>query len=184
MELLLIRHAITDMAGTLCGQSDPSLNAIGRGQANSLAQLLRTCTVHRFYTSDLRRAVETALPIAQIWGIPAITRTELREICFGDWEGKRWSQVRSQRPNVLAIESAPDFSAPGGEAFVHFRNRVAGVLNEIVTECSGKPAAMVTHLGVINMILKEWDSTGHSRVVQQPVDYCAVLRVRLRLMIQ
>lgn len=178
-ELLLIRHATTDMAGTLCGHSDPPLNAIGREQADSLAQLLRTSAVPHLYTSDLQRAVQTAQPIAWLWGLPLVARNELREICFGHWEGKRWSQVRGETPDILALESSTDFSAPGGESFICFRDRVVRGLTQIMTECDGQPAAIVTHLGVISVILRVLSSADHICVPRQSIDCCSVHRVRI-----
>jgi broad specificity phosphatase PhoE len=178
-EVLLIRHAITDMAGTLCGQSDPPLNAIGRDQAESLAQRLRACNIRRLYTSDLQRAIQTAQPIARLGGVPIVATRALREIYFGYWEGKRWSQVRGERPDITSIESLSDFSAPGGESFVCFRDRVVRVLNEIITRSEGQPAAVITHLGVICLILRELKTANHVCVRQQRIDYCSVQRVRV-----
>jgi broad specificity phosphatase PhoE len=178
-ELLLIRHGMTDMDGTLCGQSDPPLNAIGREQADSLAQQLRACNVRHLYTSDLQRAIQTAQPIAKLWGVPIVPRRALREIDFGYWEGKRWSQVRGETPDITTIESLPDFSAVGGESFVYFRERVVRVLNEITTICDGQPAAVITHLGVICAILRELKLASHVWVPQQRIGYCAIQRVRI-----
>ena len=44
-ELLLIRHAETDMAGTFCGHSDPELNVRGRAQLADLISRLRMVQV-------------------------------------------------------------------------------------------------------------------------------------------
>ena len=104
-ELFLIRHATTDMAGTLCGQIDPPLNAMGREQASSLALLLRSRDVRRLYTSDLQHTVQTARPLAQLWAVPIVKRADLREISFGNWEGRRWSEVRTCVPDIRAMGS-------------------------------------------------------------------------------
>lgn len=66
-ELLLIRHATTDMNRTICSQGDPPLNGMGRAQASALAGLLESWKVRRLYASDLQRAVQAA----QCLGIPA-----------------------------------------------------------------------------------------------------------------
>ena len=53
--LLFIRHAETDMAGTFCGHSDPSVNARGKQQIlNLVAHLKPTKTIDEVYCSDLR----------------------------------------------------------------------------------------------------------------------------------
>src|ERR1700685_2736802 len=101
--LLLIRHAITDMSGTFCGQSDPPLNLMGIAQARALALLAAGWNVRRLYTSDLRRAVQTAEPLADLWKIPIEPRSGFREISFGHWEGKRWAEIRDEEPDITKL---------------------------------------------------------------------------------
>jgi alpha-ribazole phosphatase len=178
-ELFLIRHAITDMAGTLCGQIDPSLNAMGRAQASSLALLLRNRRVLRLYTSDLQRAAQTARPLAELWGVPSVKRADLREISFGSWEGKRWSEVRASGPDITAMERSPELGAPGGETFACFRTRILLALKRTIADSSGCTTAIVTHLGVMRVILTELTLTSAIWDPQQRIDYCAVYRFRV-----
>ncbi len=86
-ELLFIRHAETDMAGTFCGHSDPELNAHGRVQLAELIDRLRMDQIGVVYTSDLRRAYTTGTAIAAAFGVDCHVRRALREINFGQWEG-------------------------------------------------------------------------------------------------
>jgi alpha-ribazole phosphatase/probable phosphoglycerate mutase len=176
-ELLVIRHATTHMNGTLCGQSDPPLNAMGRAQATALAALLRTWNVRRLYTSDLRRAVQTAHPLAKLWAIPVDTRSDLREMSFGDWEGRSWSQIRANQPEIANMESSLNLCAPGGETFACFRVRVLRALKEIVLECNGSLTAIVTHLGVIRVLLKELSSGDCMWEPWHRIDHCSVYHV-------
>jgi alpha-ribazole phosphatase/probable phosphoglycerate mutase len=175
-ELFLIRHATTDMAGTLCGQVDPSLNALGREQASSLPLLFRSRNVRRLYTSDLQRAAQTARSLAEVWGVPVVQMADLREISFGSWEGKRWSEVRASGPNITAMESSPELGAPGGETFACFRTRVLLALKSAIADSNGCTSAIVTHLGVMRVILTELTSTGAIWNPQQRIEYCAVYR--------
>jgi len=178
-ELFLIRHATTDMNGTFCGQSDPPLNAMGRVQASTLAMLLRSWNVRRLYASDLQRAVQTAEPLAKLWDIPIALRSALREVSFGDWEGKSWSQIRSQEPDIKAMESAPELCAPGGEAFACFHDRVLRDLKEILVECDGHLTAIVTHLGVMRVVLKEVSAANSVWEASQRIDHCSIYRIRV-----
>ncbi len=176
-ELLFIRHAATDMSGTFCGQSDPPLNAIGTAQASALASVLRGWNVHRLYASDLQRAIETAEPLAKLWNIPIATRRALREISFGQWEGKRWAEIRADEPDIRRMETSPELCAPGGESFTCFRHRVAQALHEVILECDGQLAAIVTHLGVMSVVLKELNSATCAWKPQQRIDHCSVYRI-------
>ena len=67
-ELLFIRHAETDMAGTFCGHCDPELNARGRDQLADLINRLGKEEIGVVYASDLRRAHATGMAIANaVW---------------------------------------------------------------------------------------------------------------------
>jgi alpha-ribazole phosphatase/probable phosphoglycerate mutase len=178
-ELLLIRHASTDMAGTLCGQSDPPLNPLGREQANALATRLQSCNVRQLYASDLKRSLQTAQPLAQSWNIPIAARSGLREISFGDWEGRRWSQMGADKAGIVAMESSPQLCAPGGETFACFRNRVLCALKETVADCDGRSAAIVTHLGVMRVVLNELGSSNGIWESRQRIDHCSIYRIRI-----
>ena len=178
-ELLLIRHAITDMTGTLCGQSDPPLNATGREQATALASLLSGWNVRRLYASDLQRAVETAQPLAELWSIPIVTRSDLREISFGAWEGRRWSEIRNDRTDIRAMESLPELCAPGGETFSCFRDRIRQALKETIAGSGGETTAIVTHLGVMRVVLSDLSSANGIWSPQQRIEPCSIYQIRV-----
>lgn len=178
-QLLLIRHAATDMDGYLCGHTDPPLNLVGSTQASGLALQLRSLKVHHLYSSDLRRALQTAEPLASAWGLPIVARTALREISFGNWEGKRWAEIRAAEPDFTSLESNPAIGAPGGESFACFRQRVLRVLRETVDECNGDLTAIVTHLGVIRIALAEHSSRTWAAEPQQRIEHCSVHRILL-----
>lgn len=177
-DLFLIRHAATDMTGTLCGQIDPPLNALGREQARALAPLLQKWNVRRLYASDLQRALQTAQPLADLWNTTIIARKDFREISFGDWEGRRWSEIRAAGPAAKALESSPELCPPGGETFGCFRDRVLLAMTETVADCEGQSTAIITHLGVMRIILNELCSTNHVWEPQRRIDHCSVYRVR------
>jgi alpha-ribazole phosphatase/probable phosphoglycerate mutase len=176
-EIFLIRHAATDMSGTLCGQSDPPLNAAGKEQAIALAQSLRSWNLRRLYASDLRRGVQTAEALAELWGVPIVAQSDLREISFGDWEGRRWSEVRASRPDSAALESLIGPCAPGGETFACFRGRVLRALKKITGDCGGQRIAIVTHLGAIRVVLKELNSSNRLWDLEQRINHCSVHRI-------
>jgi broad specificity phosphatase PhoE len=59
--IVFIRHGETDMAGRFCGRSDPVLNPAGVSQVNCLAEQAAMLGIERIYSSDLRRASQTAM---------------------------------------------------------------------------------------------------------------------------
>jgi 2,3-bisphosphoglycerate-dependent phosphoglycerate mutase len=69
MELLLIRHALPERIETQDGSpADPPLSALGRAQAQRVARWLASEKIGAIYASPMRRARETAEPIAAAVG--------------------------------------------------------------------------------------------------------------------
>ena len=87
--LYLVRHGETDWnaQARYQGQSDVSLNKVGRRQAVALAQRFADEGISAVYASDLLRARQTALTIAEPHGLHVRDEPLLREMSFGDWEG-------------------------------------------------------------------------------------------------
>src|SRR5262245_49809422 len=69
MELVLIRHALPVRRELLEGVADPELSEAGVLQAAHLADYLAAESIDAVYASPLRRAIETAAPIAARFGI-------------------------------------------------------------------------------------------------------------------
>src|SRR5687768_16876002 len=87
--LLLARHGETDWNRELRiqGSSDIALNDLGRDQARALAEELAELALDAIYSSDLRRARETAEAVAAQHGLDVRLDPRLRERAFGSWEG-------------------------------------------------------------------------------------------------
>ena len=143
------------MAGRFCGHSDPELNERGHRQLAGVVDRLSEYAIRRIYTSDLRRAQQTAEAVASHFGIGFEVRPGLREIHFGLWEGLSWSEIEACDP-VLAkswAEQYPNCTAPGGESLQQFERRVraeSAFLFAAATEC---PIAVVAHAGFMRVLL-------------------------------
>ena len=156
--LLLVRHAETDMAGRFCGRSDPELNERGRQQIAGLITTLSEHAIRRVYTSDLRRAQQTAEAIAKHFGARLHVRPGLREIHFGLWEGLSWNEIEV-RDKALAerwAEAYPNSTAPSGESYQRFASRVQREMAFLLEELTKSPIAAVTHAGFIRVVLTNW----------------------------
>jgi broad specificity phosphatase PhoE len=93
LELWLVRHGETtwNREGRVQGSSDPPLSEAGREGARRLGRRLAGTRFDAVYTSDLRRARETAA--LALPGAAAIGDARLRELDFGAWEGRLWRDV-------------------------------------------------------------------------------------------
>ena len=154
-QFLFIRHAETDMMGTFCGHSDPELNDNGRGQLPGLIKALSSYAIQRVYSSDLRRAKQTAEAIARHFRAELCLRHGLREIDFGLWDGLSWEEIESRDPAAAKnwVESYPNATAPEGEPFRVFQQRVCREVESLLAEAPGPYVVVVTHAGFIRVVL-------------------------------
>jgi alpha-ribazole phosphatase len=179
-EILFIRHAETDMAGTFCGHSDPEVNARGFVQLAELISRLRTEEIGEVYSSDLRRAYTTGMAIAEALGLDCHVRSALREIDFGQWEGLTWEAIE-ERDKVYArrwIAEYPRLAAPDGESFRDFERRVLDEVKflSIKAEAAGCGIAVVTHAGILRTVLRARNECSEEDAWEQTRSYCSIVR--------
>lgn len=155
-ELLFVRHAETDLAGTFCGHCDPPVNARGREQIANLLRSLHSEAIDAVYTSDLQRARTAAEALAQHFATPCIARAGLREINFGTWDGMSWNQIEATDPEYAArwLELYPKLAAPGGERIDVFEARVQAEIETLLLHRKYRKAVVVTHAGVLRSVLQ------------------------------
>jgi broad specificity phosphatase PhoE len=155
--LLLVRHGQStwNHEGRIQGQLDPPLSDEGRLQAVQLGRKLAGRRFAGFYSSDLRRATETARVVGDAVGIEPKPMTGLREIYLGQWEGLRTDELAVRFPEAWARWNAePDWDlVPGGEGSAAFEARVAAALESIFSRHPAGDALVVTHGGVIQIAL-------------------------------
>ncbi len=152
--LILVRHGETDwnVEGRWQGQKDVPLNDLGRQQAELAGQFLRSeFDIQKLWSSDLQRCVATAEAI----GLPVIKSELLRELSYGDWEGRRFadlSEAEKQDANDrLAWD--PGWGAPGGEKLGDMIRRGGRFLAESgVLEGDGD-IAIVSHGGTMRGLI-------------------------------
>ncbi|HEY8815138.1 MAG TPA: histidine phosphatase family protein [Candidatus Dormibacteraeota bacterium] len=137
------------------GQLDPPLSDEGRRQAARLGLRLAGRTFAGIYTSDLRRAAETAQLVGRAVGVDATPMAELREIYLGQWEGLRTEELAARFPEAWASwTDEPDWDlVPGGERSVAFEARVGAALDSLFERHAQGDVLVVTHGGVIQIAL-------------------------------
>jgi len=153
--ICLARHGETNwnIERRFQGQFDIALNARGRAQAQALARELEGAHFDRVYSSDLRRALATAAPIAERLGLDVLATQRLREKDDGAWQGHTHAEVQvkyaGDYPHYLARK--PDFAAPEGETLEEFARRIRSVLADIARESAGLTVLVVAHAGVLDI---------------------------------
>lgn len=162
-KLILIRHGETDFnrKKRYSGFRDIPLNPKGRRQIGKLHKRLKDESVHKIYSSDRSRAIESAGIIFK--GRRVESLPGLREIHFGIFEGLTYKEIMKKYPVIYKKWLKDPFSVniPQGESLVSFRKRVVKELKKIIARNKGKTVAVVCHGGPIsifvNHILKSKD---------------------------
>lgn len=153
--LILIRHGQTawNRKGKYAGFTDVGLNETGRRQARKLRKRFKEEEIHRVFSSDRRRAIETAAIVFK--GRRVETEAVLREIHFGRFEGFTHREILKKYPVVYSRWLRDPFSVkvPGGESLTVFRRRVLGGVKKIISRYPGKTIALVSHGGVISALM-------------------------------
>lgn len=176
--LLFIRHAETDLAGRFCGQSNPPVNERGLRQIDDLLKALKNESIDAVYSSDLSRSLITADAIGRPFGLSTIVVPALREIDFGKWEGLSWVEIEA-RDHAYACrwtEAYPELPAPGGEPFETFQSRVLTEIDRLLAVSSQRCAAVVTHAGVMRVVLRSLCGLDEQEAWERTKAYCGFLR--------
>jgi broad specificity phosphatase PhoE len=157
VRLFLVRHGEStwNFEHRIQGQSDPPLSEEGRRQAERLGRRLIGQTFAGFYTSDLKRAFETAEAIARAAGGHPEPVQALREIYLGEWEGLRTEELAVRFPEAWRRWIAePNWDlVPGGEGAARFEARVVAAVGALFARHQHGDALVVTHGGVIQTAL-------------------------------
>ncbi|MBX3284308.1 MAG: histidine phosphatase family protein [Actinobacteria bacterium] len=154
MELWLIRHALPVRIDGGTGPADPPLSEEGIRQADQLAAWWAPHGVDHVYASPLRRAQETAAPLADAAGAQVSTVSELTEF---DAHLPSYVPMEELRADPVAWQEAVDaWISPEAEAERQaFRRKVVVAIDQIVEAHRGERVAVVCHGGVINAFITQ-----------------------------
>ncbi|OMP02065.1 Histidine phosphatase superfamily, clade-1 [Corchorus olitorius] len=160
-EIIVVRHGETawNATGRIQGHLDVELNQVGRQQAALIAdRLSREPNISAIYSSDLKRALETAETIASSCGkLQVIQDPDLRERHLGDVQGLLFREAAKVRPEAYRAFSSrrTDQVIPGGgESLDQLYHRATISLQRIGQKHRGKRVVVVTHGGVIRALYR------------------------------
>jgi probable phosphoglycerate mutase len=155
---LLIRHGETlwNRNRRWQGHADVPLSVEGVSQAVRLATLLRRehPSIRAVYSSDLRRAMDTARELARELGTALVVDPRWREIDVGRWTGFCSDEIRERFADEWRrIAAGEDLPRGGGETFAAFSARILRALDGLHGRHEGQLVAVVTHGGAIRTAL-------------------------------
>ncbi len=152
--ILLARHGESDWnrEHRWQGHTDRPLTELGRRQAAALAERLADVPLDAVYASDLARARDTALAVAERKQLRVVARPDLREVDVGSWSGKTRADVERSDPEGIArwLEGATGWQ--GGETYEEMAARAVAAVGEIAAAHPGGRVLVVSHGGCVRAI--------------------------------
>jgi probable phosphoglycerate mutase len=159
LKLYLLRHGETvySRSGGFCGNLDPELTEHGQQMAREFADTYKSVPWAAIYASPMRRTVATARPLCEAVGADLQLRDGLKEIGYGDWEGKTTEEVRhAYGDDYHHWMTEPAWNAPtgtGGETSVQIASRASAVIAEITETIPEGNVLIVSHKATVRILL-------------------------------
>ena len=157
LKIYFLRHGETvySKTGGFCGDLDPELTPEGAKMAEQFAATYAKLPWNAVYLSPMKRTIATAKPLCDTLGIEMQFRDGLKEIKYGNWEGKTLESVQQEYPeDYINWLTEPAWNAPnGGETSVQIASRSSLVIAEIGEKYKSGNVLVVSHKATIRIIL-------------------------------
>jgi broad specificity phosphatase PhoE len=180
--LVVVRHGETsaNLEGVWHGSTDTPLTPRGHSQAELVAArlALECADAVAIYASGLRRARDTADPIARALGLEVCTDEGLREFDLGSWEGRTYRELHERHRLWDHMRDDPHYAPHGGESPLRVAERITGALRRIAGRHPGARVVVVSHGGALSLafgLLLDGDYSRWRRVM----DNCGITELSL-----
>jgi len=182
--VILVRNGSTAWSRErrLQGRQDVPLSAEGRAQAGAVALALREQSVNAVYASPLRRAMDTAGPIAAAHGLAVRVHPGFVDVDAGEWEGLTPEEMAARDPEAhrIWVEEPHRVALPGGESIDRVRARVMAGLGDLRTAHAGQTVAVVSHAIPSRIVILEALGLGLDRLWSLALSATGVSEVEFR----
>jgi len=151
MEIILVRHALPIRRENVDGPADPELSVDGHEQARHFAEYMALEHVDAIYTSPMKRAVQTAEPLAKLKGLTPIVVDGVAEF---DQHSNEYIPVEELKAaNDPRWKELMEGGIGAHEDIETFNTRVRDSIEQIISENKGGRVVVTCHGGVINSYL-------------------------------
>lgn len=160
--LYLVRHGQTDLdkKGILHSTMDCGLNEKGESEAKLLANVLSHHPISCVYSSNLRRALETAKPIAKACKCEVRTEKSLSEKKLGKAEGMHISEYQNIFMDALLRHSEMNFYerlfnkiVDDSESHIDLAERILPTIHALCEQHPDEHLVIVTHDWVLKILM-------------------------------
>lgn len=152
MELILVRHGLPLRREVVEGPADPELSVEGHDQSARLANYLATESIDAIYSSPMKRAMQTAEPLAQTIGLPISIVDDVAEFDRLSNEYIPIEELRAANDDRWHKLVAGDWDSES-DTIDEFRNRVITSIEKIISQHASQRIVVTCHGGVINQYL-------------------------------
>jgi broad specificity phosphatase PhoE len=181
--LFLIRHGESswNTLGLAQGQGDQArLTSRGRRQAAAAAEQFRGHPVRALYSSDLRRALETAAAFREVLGLPVLADARLRERGLGVLEGTPSATIG---PAALGVDDGrvtdPDTRPAGGESVRDLYQRAAAFCDDLQAAAGDAvgDVVVIAHGGTLRVLNAYRNGVPVEEMRWEPLENTKILRI-------
>jgi len=171
IHLLAIRHAPVTVDRVFYGQTDVPTTLNAAEAAARIASTVAECVPGTIWSSDAVRCREPAALLSEQLAIPHRIDERVREMSYGDWEGRAWDAV----PRAEIDEWMADWQTrfpPGGESVTEFTERVAAWWRDL------EPGNhfLMAHAGVVHCLDVIAGGLRWEETVEQRLDFLQAKR--------
>jgi broad specificity phosphatase PhoE len=172
MRLILVRHGETacNLEDIWHGWDDCELTEKGHIQATAVGARLDAEPIVAVYSSDIRRALQTARAIAEPHGLEPILEPALRERNAGALQGLRTSDVATHFPTIWEDRAADlwNWRPPGGESFRKVLDRSMDAIERLRGEYGDQTVVAVSHMGIVRCLISHLTGVPLERTYDTP----------------
>ncbi|MGK9064397.1 alpha-ribazole phosphatase family protein [Stutzerimonas chloritidismutans] len=179
LHLDMLRHGETVSGGGFRGRLDDELTADGWQQMRRA--VIGQAPWSRIISSPLKRCARFAAELAEQHGVALELEPGFRELDFGEWEGLTAAALMVDRSEQLGRfwQDPYGFTPPGGEPLVDFEARVLTALEQVTDRWAGEQILLVTHAGVMRLLLAEARGLPRERLLDVEVRHGSLFGLKV-----
>jgi alpha-ribazole phosphatase len=185
MELILVRHGDSEATPGLCiGHTDVALSTDGFMAIQRLAAQWQGEAPRFLFTSDLRRAQQSAQVFAARFATEPLADPRLREVDLGEWDGRRWEQIAASDTERYRhwADNWVIQEAPGGESFSDVMRRTGAWLASLLSSTNENDCVLaIAHAGSIRALLCHALGLPPARAFALQLGHARASRIRYRM---
>jgi len=176
----LLRHGEPEGGNRYRGTVDDPLSPFGWEQMRAAVDI-RHPPWNAIVSSPLRRCADFARELAAQLRLTLDIEPDLREMTFGDWEGRTITEIMRSTPQALTLfwRDPVNHPPPGGEPLPVYAARVTAAWQAVLERHAGRHVLIVGHGGMIRMVLQHVLGMPLQHVWRLEVPYANCSRVRV-----